>query len=79
MNCIIHASVCYWAEVSDSGHNKLLSSVWLQVASIIDKFIPVRVSDTDENNGLDLSLHGEEAYVLHELIEKKKEMDPVSI
>ena len=38
MNCIIHASVCYWATVSDSGHNKLLSSVWLQVASIIDKF-----------------------------------------
>ena len=40
MNCIIHASVCYWATVSDSGHNKLLFSVWLQVASIIDKFIP---------------------------------------
>jgi Amt family ammonium transporter len=46
----------------------LLSSVWAfgftyGMLWLIDKFTRVRVTDADEEAGLDESLHGEEAYI----------------
>ena len=46
----------------------VLSSMWAfgftwGMLWLINKFTPVRVSDSDEESGLDESLHGEEAYI----------------
>jgi Amt family ammonium transporter len=45
-----------------------ISSVWafsftLGMLWLIDKFTPVKVSEAEEEAGLDHSLHGEKAYI----------------